>query len=330
MNESPYILDRDQAIPFNEGFIESLQSPEGIQKAAASATVLTRWKLREESFVDKILPPQDISNSDLDRVQDPEVLVKFVDREPDSGPAKVIPFGVLPDRTTFKGSRYPVYFYGVSSEIFSKDINKLRGYTYDIRGVIYDQSTKEIAKTIDKRFIEGVDAAIAEMEATKDNYNELKNLTWDYQPGVPFTRDSLVDAVAVFLQHEVPFGPLQTDTNASSPGTVLCNIKTATEILKWDRSEAGGDVSQEMLLSGKPIRTPLGLNLVTTMKDDVVPPGTVYFFAPPEYLGVYYRLQPLTVYIEQKFIWLQTFQMTIIGMSIGNTRGIMKATFTTS
>ena len=129
---------------FNDTFVEMIKSGEE-KKAAVSAQSFTRNKLREESFTEKIITPIDISNDDLDKSENPELLVKWNDREPDTAPAVTIPLGVVPDALQFEGTRYPSYFSRLVSPKFNKDIDHLRGYDYDIRAIMLEISTKDIA-----------------------------------------------------------------------------------------------------------------------------------------------------------------------------------------
>lgn len=67
-------LAKDQIKPFNDQFINQVTN--GNEKdAAISAQAYTRTILREDSFTEKVLTPIDIANDELDKAQDPEVIV---------------------------------------------------------------------------------------------------------------------------------------------------------------------------------------------------------------------------------------------------------------
>jgi hypothetical protein len=308
---------------FNDTFVEMVKSGQE-KEAAVSAQQFTRNKLRENSFAEKIITPIDIANEELDKSEDPELLVKWNDREPDQAPATTVPFGVTPSGYQFGGTRYPSYFSRIISPLFNKDIDKLRGYDYDIRSILLENSTKDIATEIDTRFINTIDSVIGSVNTAND-LNQL-GLPQNVTINGGITRDNLADAFKVIQRLRVPFGGTQPD-GGESCGTMLLNTVTANDLLKFDRTEMGGDLSQETFVNGLPQKKLLGVKPVYTLKRDLVPDGCIYLFAPEEFLGKYYRLQPLTVFMEQKAFFLNFFQYMNCSLSVGNVRGAVKIQF---
>lgn len=308
---------------FNDTFIEMVK--EGNEKqAAVDAQSYTRNKLREDSFTEKILTPIEIANSELDKAQDTEYLVKYVDREPSTAPAVTVPLGVTPDSFQFKGTRYPVLFSRIVSPMFNKDIDKLRSYDYDIRAIMLELSTKDIATEIDTRFISTVNSYLGTINTSNVANTGYALPSWISLAG-GVTRENLAEATKTITRLKVPFGPLQPD-GGSAKGVALANVQTATDLLKFGRGEAGGDASQAMLETGKPMPI-FGVPFVITLKDDLIPDGTIYFFSSEEFLGKYFRLQNLTVFMESQAYFLRFFQYLFQGIAIGNTRGFTRVDF---
>ena len=308
---------------FNDTFLEMVRGGNEKQ-AAVSATSFTRNKLREESFTEKIITPIDINNDDLNKSEDPELLVKWNDREPDTAPARVVPLGVVPDALQFKGTRYPSYFTRLMSPKFNKDIDHLRGYDYDIRAIMLDISTKDLATLVDTRLMEAVDSVIGPVNAA----NPLNKL------GLPqnviisggITRENVAEAFKVIKRLRVPFGPSQADGNETK-GVMLMNNVTADDFVKMSRSEVGGDIAQDMWVNGLPSKTLLGVKPIYTIKRELVPDGVIYLFSSEEFFGKYYRLQPLTVFMKNEAFFLEYFQYMNVSLAIGNVKGAVKVDF---
>ena len=308
---------------FNDTFVDMLEGGQE-KKAAQSALTYTRNKLRENSFFEKILTPIDIANDELDKSENPELHVKWCDREPDQPPAVTVPLGNVPDGFQFSGTRYPVYFSRLMSPVFQKDIDKLRGYDYDIRQILLENSTKDLATEVDSKGLEKINSILG----VRDTANTFTGT------GLPsyislsggINRANFVEAVKAFQRLRVPFGPLQPD-GSGSKGIALMNNVTAADFLKLERSEVGGDEAQRAYLEGTPPPAILGIKSILTIKRELVPDGTVYFFSSEEFLGKYFRLQPLTVFMETKAFFLQFFQYLNIGMSIGNPKGCFRVDF---
>lgn len=308
---------------FNDTFVEMIRAGEE-KKAAVSAQSFTRNKLREESFTEKILTPIDISNDELDKAENPEFLVKWNDREPDTAPAVTIPLGVVPDAYQFNGSRYPSYFTRITSPKFNKDIDHLRSYDYDIRAIMLEISTKDIAAEIDSRFIERVNSVLG----TRDAVNPLNGMGLPQYRSISggITRENVAEAFKVIKRLRVPFGPSQPD-GGESKGVMLMNTVTADDFVKMSRSEVGGDLAQDMFVNGLPSKTLLGVKPIYTIKSDLVPDGTIYLFSSEEFFGKYYRLQPLTVFMKNEAYFLEYFQYMNLSLAIGNVKGAVRIDF---
>jgi hypothetical protein len=308
---------------FNDTFVDMLEGGNE-KKAAQSALTFTRNKLRENSFSEKILTPIDIANDELDKSENPELHVKWCDREPDQPPAVTVPLGNVPDGYQFSGTRYPVYFSRLMSPVFQKDIDKLRGYDYDIRQILLENSTKDLATEVDSKFLEKVNQVLG-VANTANTFTATGLPSYITLSG-GLTRTNMVEAVKAYQRLRVPFGPMQPDGGASK-GIMLLNNVTAADLLKLERSEVGGDEAQRAYLEGTTPATVLGLKSILTIKRELVPDGTIYFFSSEEFLGKYFRLQPLTVFMETKAFFLQFFQYMNIGMSIGNPKGAFRVDF---
>jgi hypothetical protein len=308
---------------FNDTFVEMVKAGQEKQ-AAVSAQQFTRNKLREESFAEKIITPIDISNDELDKAENPELLVKWNDREPDTAPATTIPLGVVPEAVQFFGTRYPSYFTRITSPKFNKDIDHLRTYDYDIRAIMLEISTKDIATEIDTRFIERVDSVIGSVNQAND-LNGL-GLPQNVTISGGITRENVAEAFKVIKRLRVPFGPSQPD-GGESKGVMLMNTVTADDFVKMSRSEVGGDLAQDMFVNGLPSKTLLGVKPIYTIKRDLIPDGTIYLFSSEEFLGKYYRLQPLTVFMKNEAYFLEYFQYMNISLALGNVKGAVKVQF---
>lgn len=317
-------LATEQIPVFNDSFIEMVKAGQ-TKEASVSAQAFTRNKLREESFAEKIITPIDIANDELDKAENPELLVKWNDREPDQAPAVSIPLGLVPDMYQFKGDRYPNYFARITSPLFSKDIDKLRSYDYDIRQILLENSTKDMATEVDTKFINKVNSVIGSLNTSNSAISG-----WDYPQWISIsggiTRENVAEAFKTIQRLRVPFGPTQPD-GGETKGVMLMNNITAQEFVKMSRSEIGDDSPGESWRTGLPQKTILGVKPIYTLKSDLVPDNTIYLFSSEEFFGKYYRLQPLTVFMETKAFFIQFFQYMNISLSIGNVRGVCRIDF---
>lgn len=316
-------LAQHEVPAFNDTFVDMIKAGQ-TKEASVSANSFTRNKLREESFAEKIITPIDISNDELDKAEDPELLVKWNDREPDQAPAYIVPLGTAPDGYEFYGDRYPSYFTRVMTQMFHKEIDKLRGFQYDIRKIILENSTKDLATAVDGYFMDAVNAVIGTVN-TANPLNGL-NLPQNVEISGGITRENVAEAFKVIQRLRVPFGPSQPD-GGESKGVMLMNNVTAMEFVKMGPSEVGWDVGQDTWVNGLPTKSLCGVKPIYTLKRELVPDNVIYLFSSEEFLGKYYRLQPLTCFMETKAYFLSFMQYMNISLSIGNVKGVCKITF---
>jgi hypothetical protein len=86
-------------------------SPSGeIKSASASGTNMIRRRIREEGFLRRIIPPQTVTNDDLNRVLQHDRLLIIEDMEGGQRGSKSIPFGDAADTVPYYGNKYAVYF----------------------------------------------------------------------------------------------------------------------------------------------------------------------------------------------------------------------------
>lgn len=294
-----------------------LSSEDGMQKEAATAgTNMIRRRIREEGFTRRIIPPQTVTNDDLDRVVTHDRPVIIEDMEPLSKGAKTMPFGDSADTEFYYGNKFVCLFDSVTTPEFSKDINELRTYRMDLRQVITDNSLKDVQTQEDGNFIATCDQIVG-----ASNGVGASGLQQNFVIPYAITRESYVDSLS-YLEN----------ANLNN-GCFLMNRKTGKEFLKMDRDEIGGDLAQDtfkMGLEALTSATVFGVKHVFTIKRDLVPDNVVYQFSEPQFLGKFYTLQELVLFVEKKKDILRTSAREIISITVANVAAIQKVTFVPS
>lgn len=300
----------------NKTFLDKLESnsPELNKEAAEAVNDFTRVKMREDGFMRKILPPTPLSNDEIDRSVDTDKPVKIVDMEPGSPAAVSVPFGTNPVMSYIAGPRYRVAFDRIMTPKFTKDVEELRTYHMDIRQVISDNAIKDMLAEEDGKFLAAVNTILGgSAGATVSSTGAVQ---WHTTPS-QITREGMAESLKI----------LNNTTSHLEPATILCNHITIKDILKWHRDEAGGDISQEMLLKGFTEVKLFGVTFIVTIKTDLVPNSTFYHFAEPKFLGKFYVLEDATMYMDRKAFMLEFFAYSCIGAAIGNAAAVGRYDF---
>ncbi len=299
----------------NQLFFEKLASgdPQLFKQAEDAITAYTRTTIREDSFLERIMPSMEITNSDLTRQVSTDKPVVVVDREGDSPGAISVGFGTLPINYYFRYPKYLVTFERMLTPRFTKDVAELRTYIMDIRQIISDNAIKDLLAEKDGKFLDAVDTALV---GPGEVVSCSGSVQWK-QINDGITRESLADSLKVM--GDTPFH--------LEPHTCLANTITNKDLYKFYRDEMGGDKSQDIMMNGWTSDTLMGKRWLFTIKKSMVPTGTVYQFADPKYIGKHFELEAPTMYIKQEAFMLEFFTYTMAGASLGHLGGLAKIEF---
>lgn len=313
MNDST--MTREEIKLISDTLFEKLGStdPTMQKQAVDSINDFTRTTMREDGFFRRFMPPEPISNDDLDRQVDTDKPVKIVDREPDSPAAVSVPFATLPSNLYIEGDRYKVTFDRILTPKFTKDVDELRTYYMDIRQVLSDNAIKDMLAEEDGKFLTAVNSAIVGPGLTVPTsgtvqYEEIAG-------GI--TRDTLAESLKI-----LPSTPSNLEVHA-----VLLNNITVKDVMKFTRNEMGGDLAEEVARKGWVLKEFMGCKWVITIKKGLVPTNTMYQFADPKFIGKSYLLEDTTMYIKREAYFIEFFAYESLGATIGNTSGVSRVDF---
>lgn len=300
----------------SEAFFEQLTSTDqAMNKVAESAvTEFTRKRVREDGFWRKILPPVQVSNSDLTRQVDTDKNVIVVDMEPGSPAAISVPYGTLPMNRYIKGARYRVMFDRILSPRLTKDVSELRNYHMDIRQVLSDNIIKDMLAEEDGKAIRAVNTVLGGADTV---LAETGIAQWRTINDQGINRVSWNDALKI----------LPSTPSHLSPSTILLNNVTVIDLQKWGRTEMGDDLAGQIARKGFAETTFFGTKLLVTIKRNLVPDGTTFQFADPKFLGKFFVLEDTTMAIKKEFFLIEFFAYEEIGSAIANVAAVARVDF---
>lgn len=299
-----------------------LDSDDGVVKKASAATSkATRTQIREEGFQRAIMSFDLITNDDLDYFADSELPGVWFELEPDSPPARIIPYNDTPNTFAYRAEKYVVLISVISTEEATKNIQHLRTYKTDIRQIVNDNMLRDIHTAEDTAFITEVDrivgssaTAYATVEAAAPGTYQNVNMG-----AATFNRQGMKRAVSYLIERRMPIG------------VFLVNQRTANEFLGWQRDEMGGDLSQDIARKGLKALEKFemfGVPFISTIKNDLIANGVMYQFAPREFLGNALMLEDITVTIKKEYDIIRMRAQEQVGLTIGNTLGLQKLNYT--
>jgi hypothetical protein len=300
---------------FNRQLLEAIANANDghLKNASEQSSRMVRRRIRENGFGRLILPFKPVTDADLNQLPDTELPVIIEEMEPSSPGAKAINFNDSADTAFYRGDKFVVYFCKIVTPEFTKNVDELRTYKMDLRGVVTDNALKDMHTEEDARFIKNIDAIVGAVGGTGQ-----AGVAQNFQVPGAIHRNNYPDILS-YLE----------DRNLNN-GVYLMNRKTAKAFLKWDHAEIGGELAEDLFKEGLTALTEakiMGIRHIFTIKRDLVPDNVVYQFAEPGYLGKAYELMPITMFVEKKKDILRFMAMEKVGLTIANVSAVNRAMF---
>lgn len=270
------------------------------------------WKLRDESFLDKVLPPEPKSPAEAQRNVEDNALYFIRDVEIDTMAFELSNVGAPANRYV-NGRRYRIPVWRKASERYQIHTYDLYAYQYPLKAVLDDHIVKDIGERDDHRFTTIVQSLIA-----------LNEATFAADPAKNFMFSSVLDATGGpdFMDRDLlkdSFNLL--DGRRSSAATLLMHVTRANDILSWPQVDVGNEIATEITRNGSIAFNWLGKNWITTNKE-WFNPSIIHLFAPPSMLGHHYVIDTVEVLMENRFKLLEWEGNKYSGFGLGNYRSV--------
>lgn len=289
----------EEAAMFNSLFVERMDTQEGQTKTAQAGQAYVRSFLREHAFSRKVLPPESVTRSDLQRSTRHDTLIKIVDFEHPST-AAAVNFRSAGKERYLQGKRYAVPFFKIESDLFVKNEAELLAYEYPITKVIEENSIKDIMFVEDSTFLAASEGAVttsgkkivsADTSVSRGNLNKLLKM---------IDGDKLQSTC--ILMTNVDFDDW--------------HVQPATDI--------GSPLASDMTVNGYKYDSILRRKVVVTNKTDLLAPGHIYAYTDPQFLGNFFIMNDVKFWIKKEADKVYWKSWEYVGMGIANLRSIAK------
>lgn len=309
------IMDDPKAL--NAALLHALDADQDqfVKLASQATSEFTLRKLREDAFSPAVLPYEDIDNSMLDRAVDRDDPFMICEIEADQAAPMSISFTDSAPMAPYYNDKYMLIFHTNTTPTFIKNVDFLRTTRTDIRSILTNNALRDLSRLKDEKFIRDVNTIVGSVPGAP---SPITGLEQNVQLPGRLTRSNWV-ATTLMLK-----------TRQLLNGVFVMNQTTFAQFEHWTRDEMGGDFAQKLIMEGSSAFSSAklsGIDLIVTMKADLVPNGVIYQFTKPNFLGRAGVLQKPTMYIKCEKDMLQMSCREKIGVTIANTAGVQKTTF---
>lgn len=315
--------------------LQHLSNPDTKAKLAAEVGGYVRDRLREASYLEKVIPVQPVTRSDCQISVNHDSLVKIEHLEPRSR-AMVVTFRSEPTARLLRGERVEIPFVTIMSEMFSKPEQEFLAYPYPLGKVVEQNSIRDIGEIQDRMFTLYSESAVQALQ-TEANGGTVTSLNATaLLSGTPPVESSVIkgelarkattdDATVRPIQRSdiVNLIKLMDGNRLETDQLVMTNVDIA-DVLQWTIEDHGSKIMSETSISGWQYNTLLGKKVIRTIKTDILRRGNVYSYASPEFLGKFYMLNNIKFYIDKVINLIKFVAWKDVGMGIVNIASVRK------
>lgn len=341
---------------FNALFGQAVEvGGEALTKLGQASGLYIQMKLRENAFCRKILPPKVVTEKECQRRVEDEGLEYIDDLEPDSI-AMHINWRGEPEKTYLEARKYKILLHTISSDKVVKSEQELRSYRMPLTKVLEQNISKDIQEQEDHTFMQHVKSGL--FLASRYRYNQLVGrgylgaVTQNFGDQAEFMRYMFQRVKGAGAWAPIPTANLnrgdayysniilsdEDDWNRvvlkdlvkiptlrqQKARTFLLHEATWTDTVAWSLTEAGLEITSEIVRDGYKYTTVAGYTFITTIRDNdnLVEPGVIYVFPAPEFLGRMLVLENTKFFIDKRGRWIEMEAWEDIGAGFGNIRAL--------
>lgn len=316
----------------HESLLNQLADPGARSKIAAYGSKVVRDRLREASFAEAIIPPEDVDRTQCQTSPNHDGLIKMIPIEPTSR-AMTMTFRGSPNATFIRGARAECAFYTIMSDMFQKTEQEFLAYDFPIAKVIEDNSVRDMGEIYDREFMIHIEAAVQAMQAeanggtvTTLNASSIGSVTEFSVAKGELARVATADDAEIRPIQKTDIVRLKNliDTRYLETKRLLLSKRDMNDVLNWTVEDQGDKIQSETVVNGYKYNVLLGLEYVVTLKTDVLRPGNVYAFTMPDFLGRAFILNRVKFWIDKVINVLKFVAWKDVGMIVANISSVAK------
>lgn len=294
----------------NSAFVDKVFNGQ-VKEAQEQASLYIRQKLYEDGIVRRLFEYRTVTADELDPLMDSDQPSIICELEPDATQATFVPFKGTGNRMYYNGKRFRVPFGKVEAERTTKSKFELMTIRMPIQQWLQENQIKAVQQEEDRHFLDTCEDIIdrATTLAASDSSAPVQYVEYT---GSSF-KDAFTEGMKALTKLRLPVGK------------VLMHKNTFIDSLKLKMDEISFNPLEERFRRGiEGEDSFLGVPVVTTIKDDLVPENVLYFFTTQDYFMKFFLLQDATLFLktEADMVTFHTYEAP--GIGIGNVRGVVK------
>lgn len=282
----------------NQGILNMLDSPNGLDQVSADATNAVREKIREEGWLRKIMYFKPTTPAESQRYTDRDGIYQLVDLTEDSTAATCNLVGELQPKYV-KGRRVEVPMFVIKTEKYEKSEAELIAMDQFVITDLVRSLYYRIEQAEDARFKTLADKIITDFPLQRLGVTETTLI-----------RPNLSRGLNLLVANEL------------RANTILMHEYRKNEMLGWNSTDIGFQETTNIFYNGlssdkifKDVRWLASQKKFLNVK-------RVYYFAHEDYMGRAFEWRPVKVYVKKENGIVSFYAEEWIGFVVANTKAI--------
>lgn len=326
----------------NQLLVNKLSEAGGKEKIAAQENDIIKDRLREDSFIDKLIPQKPVQREDLQvSLEGHDSLIKVEWVEPNSKATSMSFRGDPMANQYVRADRFGIGFYKIKSARYEKEETELMAYPYSILDYIKQNVPKDMATIRDRQWTLHLEQAVQRQQLDSNGstatqheaadqvandvvatgvtkgVNAMSSTSNDSYMSLPLDPDDITNLCKMPVHSQGQEGGLRIDT-------LLLTDFDFEDVMSWTLDVTGDKVQSEIIVSGWKYTTFKGRKYVRTIKTNILREGNIYGLSESQFVGKNYILNAPKFYIDKVGDVITFFAWCVVGGGIGNIGGIRK------
>ena len=140
----------------------------------------------------------------------------------------------------------------------------------------------------------------------------------------PILKPDIVELGKLLSQFNRETDPTKGTARQLVLDKILISETDFRDVNNWTLQDLGDRVASDVVENGWRYKNLVGTNYIVTNKTQVLKPGNVYGFAPPDFIGKNYVLQRAKFYVDKVINVIKWVSWFTVGLAIGNIMSIVK------
>ncbi|MDF1879623.1 hypothetical protein JHD46_08235 [Sulfurimonas sp. SAG-AH-194-C20] len=291
--------------------------PALFKSAVDRSTTFIRSRVREKGFARNLFEPTYVTAADLDRAVDSDMPIMILEKDMEAR-AYTVPFRGTGEAKYWDSKNFIITFHKYQSDQFTKSKLEMMTSKTSYDKLLENRIVEAMYRVEDEVVIKAMNAVVAEAETSKPGSQYLE---------VTGGLDKENLKIIIKMLSRLKMIPTEPGSDKDKP-KFLMNTTLKQDLIDLGQLEIGDvGVAKNFNQGVTGVNRLLGLPIVTTIKDDLVPDDELFLVAPQDYSGRFMILQDHTLFVETKMDMISFQSYAAMGFGIVNTNSIVKLKF---